>query len=90
MKHFIDRRTLLGAGALLSAGAILPAWAQTPPTLRFAAVFLGRPFLGSAATSAFGFARVGFFLKGFGITLRFDDDLPDSIGHQELRIAARA
>ncbi|MDP3758902.1 MAG: TRAP transporter substrate-binding protein DctP [Ramlibacter sp.] len=39
MNHSIDRRTLLGAGALLSAGAVLPAWAQTPPTLRFAAVF---------------------------------------------------
>ncbi len=39
MNHSIARRTLLGAGALLSAGAILPAWAQTPPTLRFAAVF---------------------------------------------------
>jgi len=39
MNHSIARRSLLGAGALLSAGAILPAWAQTPPTLRFAAVF---------------------------------------------------
>jgi len=39
MNHSIARRTLLGAGALLSAGAIVPAWAQTPPTLRFAAVF---------------------------------------------------
>jgi TRAP-type transport system periplasmic protein len=39
MNHCINRRALLGAGALLSAGAVLPAWAQTPPTLRFAAVF---------------------------------------------------
>jgi len=39
MNHSIARRALLGAGALLSAGAIVPAWAQTPPTLRFAAVF---------------------------------------------------
>ena len=39
MNHCIDRRTLLGAGASLAAGAMLPAWAQTPPTLRFAAVF---------------------------------------------------
>src|SRR5688572_7584746 len=39
MNCSIARRTLLGAGALLSAGAILPAWAQTTPTLRFAAVF---------------------------------------------------
>jgi tripartite ATP-independent transporter DctP family solute receptor len=39
MNHCINRRTVLGAGALLSAGAMLPAWAQTPPTLRFAAVF---------------------------------------------------
>jgi TRAP-type C4-dicarboxylate transport system substrate-binding protein len=35
----IQRRTLLGAGAALAAGAALPAFAQTPPTLRFAAVF---------------------------------------------------
>lgn len=39
MNHSINRRKLLGAGALLSAGTALPAWAQTPPTLRFAAVF---------------------------------------------------
>ncbi|CAN7728461.1 TRAP transporter substrate-binding protein DctP [Variovorax sp. LjRoot175] len=39
MNRSIDRRTLLGAGATLAAGAILPAWAQTQPTLRFAAVF---------------------------------------------------
>jgi tripartite ATP-independent transporter DctP family solute receptor len=39
MNRFIDRRTLLGAGAMLAAGAVLPAWAQAPATLRFAAVF---------------------------------------------------
>lgn len=39
MNHSIDRRTLLGAGSALAASAVLPAWAQTPPTLRFAAVF---------------------------------------------------
>ncbi|GAB3475614.1 TRAP transporter substrate-binding protein DctP [Polaromonas eurypsychrophila] len=39
MNHFIDRRTLLGAGGALAAGTILPAWAQSPPTIRFAAVF---------------------------------------------------
>lgn len=39
MNRSIDRRRLLGAGATLAAGAILPAWAQTQPTLRFAAVF---------------------------------------------------
>ncbi|MDI1269377.1 MAG: TRAP transporter substrate-binding protein DctP [Polaromonas sp.] len=39
MNRFIDRRTLLGAGATLAAGAVLPAWAQAAPTLRFAAVF---------------------------------------------------
>ncbi|MEO8022364.1 TRAP transporter substrate-binding protein DctP [Polaromonas sp.] len=39
MNHSIDRRTLLGAGGALAASAILPAWAQTPPTIRFAAVF---------------------------------------------------
>jgi TRAP-type transport system periplasmic protein len=39
MNHLIDRRSLLGAGATLAAGAMLPAWAQTPPTIRFAAVF---------------------------------------------------
>jgi TRAP-type C4-dicarboxylate transport system substrate-binding protein len=39
MNRSIARRTLLGAGATLAAGAMLPAWGQTPPTLRFAAVF---------------------------------------------------
>lgn len=39
MNRSIDRRRLLGAGATLAAGAILPAWAQSQPTLRFAAVF---------------------------------------------------
>lgn len=39
MNRFIDRRTLLGTGAALAAGAVVPAWAQSPPTLRFAAVF---------------------------------------------------
>jgi TRAP-type C4-dicarboxylate transport system substrate-binding protein len=39
MNHPIARRSLLGAGAAAVAGAVLPAWAQTPPTLRFAAVF---------------------------------------------------
>ncbi|MBX3660378.1 MAG: TRAP transporter substrate-binding protein DctP [Ramlibacter sp.] len=37
--HFIDRRRLLGAGAAMAADVALPTWAQTPPTLRFAAVF---------------------------------------------------
>lgn len=39
MNHSIDRRTLLGAGGALAASTILPAWGQSPPTLRFAAVF---------------------------------------------------
>jgi TRAP-type transport system periplasmic protein len=39
MKHPIQRRTLLGAGAALAAGVALPALAQAQPTLRFAAVF---------------------------------------------------
>lgn len=39
MNRSIDRRRLLGAGATLAVGAILPAWAQSQPTLRFAAVF---------------------------------------------------
>jgi TRAP-type C4-dicarboxylate transport system substrate-binding protein len=39
MNRSIDRRTLLATGATLAAGVILPAGAQTPPTLRFAAVF---------------------------------------------------
>jgi TRAP-type C4-dicarboxylate transport system substrate-binding protein len=39
MNRSIHRRTLLGTGAALATGAVLPAWAQSPPTLRFAAVF---------------------------------------------------
>ena len=39
MKHAIDRRTALKAGAALAASAALPALAQAKPTLRFAAVF---------------------------------------------------
>ncbi|WGT64478.1 TRAP transporter substrate-binding protein DctP [Variovorax paradoxus] len=39
MTFSIDRRMLLGAGAALAAGTVLPTMAQTPPTLRFAAVF---------------------------------------------------
>ncbi|HEY0858582.1 MAG TPA: TRAP transporter substrate-binding protein DctP [Albitalea sp.] len=39
MNRSIHRRTLLAGGAALAAGALLPAQAQTPPTLRFAAVF---------------------------------------------------
>ncbi|MDP3171687.1 MAG: TRAP transporter substrate-binding protein DctP [Polaromonas sp.] len=39
MNHPINRRILLTAGGALAGGAILPAWAQSPPTLRFAAVF---------------------------------------------------
>ncbi|MDP1953844.1 MAG: TRAP transporter substrate-binding protein DctP [Polaromonas sp.] len=39
MNHSIDRRKLLGAAGVLAAGTVLPAWAQSPPTLRFAAVF---------------------------------------------------
>ena len=35
----INRRILLRTGATLATIATLPAWAQTPPTLRFAAVF---------------------------------------------------
>jgi TRAP-type transport system periplasmic protein len=35
----INRRILLRTGATLATVATLPAWAQTPPTLRFAAVF---------------------------------------------------
>jgi len=35
----IDRRTALKAGAALAASQVLPAWAQSTPTLRFAAVF---------------------------------------------------
>lgn len=39
MNHSTNRRTLLGAAGALAAGTVLPAWAQTPPTIRFAAVF---------------------------------------------------
>jgi len=39
MNHSVNRSTLLGAGSALAAGTILPAWAQSPPTIRFAAVF---------------------------------------------------
>ncbi|MGV3728481.1 TRAP transporter substrate-binding protein DctP [Hydrogenophaga sp.] len=34
-----NRRVALQAGAALAGASLLPAWAQTPPTLRFAAVF---------------------------------------------------
>ena len=34
-----NRRCALQAGAALAAASVMPAWAQTPPTLRFAAVF---------------------------------------------------
>ncbi|MDH6593244.1 TRAP-type C4-dicarboxylate transport system substrate-binding protein [Variovorax sp. TBS-050B] len=39
MTRSIDRRALLATGAALAGAAALPAWAQSPPTLRFAAVF---------------------------------------------------
>ena len=39
MNHSIDRRKLLGAGGAIAASTILPAWAQSPPNIRFAAVF---------------------------------------------------
>jgi TRAP-type transport system periplasmic protein len=39
MNHFIHRRKLLAAGGTFAASTILPAWAQSPPTIRFAAVF---------------------------------------------------
>ncbi len=39
MNPSIDRRALLRTGAALAAAASVPAWTQTPPTLRFAAVF---------------------------------------------------
>ncbi|MDP1565658.1 MAG: TRAP transporter substrate-binding protein DctP, partial [Polaromonas sp.] len=39
MNPSTNRRTLLGAAGALAAGTMLPAWAQTPPTIRFAAVF---------------------------------------------------
>ncbi len=35
----LNRRAALQAGAALAGASLLPAWAQTPPTLRFAAVF---------------------------------------------------
>src|SRR5688572_14774388 len=51
---------------------------------RFALLLRGAP--GPAGD----FGRVGFFLKGFGITLRVEDDLPNAVGHEELGVAARA
>ena len=39
MNQSIDRRKLLGAGGAIAASTILPAWAQSPPNIRFAAVF---------------------------------------------------
>ena len=39
MNRSFHRRTLLGTGAALAAGTFVPAWAQSPSTLRFAAVF---------------------------------------------------
>jgi TRAP-type C4-dicarboxylate transport system substrate-binding protein len=39
MEFKIDRRSALKAGAALAASQVLPAWAQSKPTLRFAAVF---------------------------------------------------
>ncbi|WP_439589625.1 TRAP transporter substrate-binding protein DctP [Hydrogenophaga sp.] len=39
MNSSLNRRSVLCAGATLAATMTLPAWAQTPPTLRFAAVF---------------------------------------------------
>ena len=35
----MKRRTILKAGAALAATASMPTWAQSKPTLRFAAVF---------------------------------------------------
>ena len=35
----IDRRSALKTGAALAAASAIPAWAQSLPTLRFAAVF---------------------------------------------------
>lgn len=42
MSFQIPRRDVLRAGASLAAASVLPAWAQTPQTLRFAAVFSDR------------------------------------------------
>jgi len=39
MKHAVNRRTALKAGAALAAASAIPVWAQAKPTLRFAAVF---------------------------------------------------
>jgi tripartite ATP-independent transporter DctP family solute receptor len=39
MKQSLNRRSALLAGASLAAAATLPSWAQSQPTLRFAAVF---------------------------------------------------
>ena len=39
MKHKMDRRTALKAGAALAAAASFPVFAQARPKLRFAAVF---------------------------------------------------
>ena len=40
-----------------------------------------RFFFGGLAASCCAFGRVGFFLKGLGITLRFENDLADGVGH---------
>lgn len=42
MNSSLPRRLVLQIGASLAAATVLPAWAQTPPTLRFAAVFSER------------------------------------------------
>ena len=42
MNSSLPRRHVLQIGASLAAATVLPAWAQTPPTLRFAAVFSER------------------------------------------------
>lgn len=42
MNSSLPRRHVLQIGASLAAASVLPAWAQTPPTLRFAAVFSER------------------------------------------------
>ena len=39
MKHAVNRRAALKAGAALAAASAIPVWAQAKPTLRFAAVF---------------------------------------------------